>query len=256
MATGSEFNNPANSVNLNVTGQVDSHNECHNCINVPPTGDDGSTNCFEATAIEQLNSGKYVSVKNVATRLARNARNKNFDIYDIAEWAGECEVEEIGQYEGFAKYRNVEITVKNNKAYLPCNIYRILSVYRNRCSVSTYDWDGVYLRFNFDDPRTFHREYKIQLDYLGVMVDDEGLPMILDGHQEACYWYIMTKLYFEDFMNGLIDQNRYIFLQDRLGHYVAKAKSSMRHYSRDDMNDVQAILHNMVPKVRMSRNIA
>lgn len=251
----STFNNPANTVNLDVSGQ-NASTKCENCINVPPLGDDGSKNCFEATSIEQINSGKYVSVKNIAARIARNVKNKNFDIYDVAEWSGECEIDEIGQYEGFAKYRNVEICVKHNKAYLPCNIYRILSVYRNGCIIPNYEWDGAYLRFNFDDPNTFNNEFTIELDYLGIMVDDEGLPMILEGHQEACYWYILTKLYFEDFMNGLIDQNRYTLLQDRLGQYVAKAKSSMRHYSRDDMNDIQAILHNMVPKIRMSRNVS
>jgi len=220
----SSFNNPANTVNLDVSGQNTS-TKCDNCINVPPLGDDGSKNCFEATSIEQINSGKYVSVKNIAARIAR-------------------------------KYRNVVICVKHNKAYLPCNIYRILSVYKDRCAIPTYEWDGAYLRFNFDDPNTFNKEYTIELDYLGIMVDDDGLPMILEGHQEACYWYILTKLYFEDYMNGLIDQNRYTLLQDRLGQYVAKAKSSMRHYSRDDMNDIQAILHNMVPKIRMSRNVS
>jgi len=252
MATNN-FDNPEYTVNLDVESPT---TKKKNCINVPPHGDDGCKNLFVATSIEQINSGKYVSVKNVAARLARNVKNQNFDIYDVAEWAAECEIDEIGQFEGFAKYRNVVIQVKHNKAYLPCNVYRILNVYRNRCSIPTYSWDGAYLRFNFDDPRTFNKDYSIELDYLGIMVDDEGLPMILEGHQEACYWYIMTKLYFEDYMNRLIDENRYTFLQDRLGHYVAKSKSSMRHYSRDDMNDVQAILHNMVPKVKMSRNVS
>ena len=72
------FNNPANTVNLNVSGQSTS-SKCDNCINVPPLGDDGSKNCFEATSIEQVNSGKYVSVRNVAARIARNVKNKNFD---------------------------------------------------------------------------------------------------------------------------------------------------------------------------------
>jgi len=247
------FNNPQFTANLNVSSN---NTVTDGCINVPPIGDDGSKNLFIATSVEQINSGKYVSVKNIAARLARNIKGKNFDIYDVAEWAGECEVDEIGQYEGFAKYRNVKITVKHNKAYLPCNIYRVLNVYRDRCSIPSYDWDGAYLRFNFDDPSSFNNEYTIELDYLGIMVDDQGLPMILKGHEEACYWYIMTKIYLEDWMNNILASDRYQFFQDRLGHYVAKSQSSMRHYSRDDMNEVQAIMHNIVPKVRMSRNVA
>lgn len=247
------FNNPLFTTNIDVEGS--GTDGCK--VNVPSTclADDGSTNDYVATAIENQNSGKYVSVKNVAARIARNVKGKEWDIYDIAEWCGECHTDEIGMYEGFAKYRGVKIKVKHNKAYLPCNIYRVLSIYRNKCSIPNYQWDGAYLRFNFDDPGTFQQEYIIEVDYLGVLVDDEGLPMILDGAQEACYWYCMTKLYFEDYMNGLIPENRYIFLQDRLGLYVDKVKGSFRHVTRDDMNEMQMIMHNMIPKVRMSRNI-
>lgn len=243
----SSFNNPANTVNVN----VDQSFKNQNCINAP------SQNCnqFHASAIEDIGSGKYVSVKNIAARIARNVKGKEFDIYDVAEWCGECETDEFGEYEGFAKYWGVEIMVKHNKAYLPCNVYRVLSVHRNKCSVPNYDWDGAYLRFNFDDPATFNAEYKIQVDYLGIKVDDMGLPMILEGHEEACYWYCLTKIYFEDYMTGIVPENRFMFLQDRMGHYVNKAKGSMRHTTRDDMNEIQMIMHNIVPKVRMSRNV-
>lgn len=243
------FNNPANTVNLNVSGQQSGCN-----INVPGTGECSQTS-FSAEAVEHINSGKYVSVRNVAARIARNVKGKEFDIYDIAEWCGECETDEIAQYDAFVKYRNVKVTVKHNKAYLPCNIYRVLSVHRNQCSIPKYSWDGAYLKFNLDDPGTFNEEYTVDIDYIGVAVDQEGLPMIRDGHQEACYWYCMTKIYFEDYMNGLVHEGRYMFLNDRLGHYVDKAKSSFRDVTRDDMNEISMLLHNIVPKVRMSRNV-
>jgi hypothetical protein len=242
------FNNPAYVVNKNVADCTGT-----NSINVPCS--DGTPGNFEATSIEQVGSGKYVTVQNIAARIARNVKGKEFDIWDIAEWCGECETDEIGMYEGFAQYRNVEIPVKFNKGYMPCNVYRLLNVHRNKCSIAKYNWDGAYLKFNFDDPSTFNSEYTVFIDYLGVMVDDQGLPMILDGNQEACYWYCMTKLYFEDFMNGLVAEGKYMFLQDRLGHYVSKCKTSFRHVTRDDMNEIQRIMHNLVPKVKMSRNV-
>lgn len=243
------FNNPLNTQSVGVPNL---NNGCS--INVPGTADCNQVG-FSAENAEHIGSGKYVSVKNIAARIARNVKGKEIDIYDIAEWCGECETDEIGMYEGFVKYRNVKILVKHNKAYVPCNVYRILSVYKNKCTVLNYQWDGAYLRFNFDDPSTFNDEYYIELDYLGVAVDDDGLPMILDGNQEACFWYVMTKIYFEDYMNGLVPENRFMFLQDRLGHYVSRSKGTFRHITRDDMNEIQMILHNLIPKVRMSRNI-
>lgn len=244
----SNFDNPLYTTNVNNDVNL-------NSINVPCC-DGTSGTFFQASAIEDIGSGKYVSVRNVMARIARNVKGKEFDIYDVAEWCGECETDEIGMFEGFAKYRNVPILVKQNKAQMPCNVYRLLSVHKNKCSIPKYDWDGAYLRFNFDDPATFNNEYTIHVDYLGVKVDQEGLPMILDGHQEACFWYCMTKIYFEDYMNGIVPENRFMFLQDRLGHYVAKAKGSFRNVSYDDMNEISRILHNLVPKVKMSRNVA
>lgn len=246
----SSFNNPANTVNLDVTGQ--SGGSCN--INVPGTVDCDQKS-FSAESVEHINSGKYVSVRNVAARMSRNVKGKEFDIYDIAEWCGECETDEIAQYDAFVKYRNVKVEVKHNKAYLPCNIYRVLSVYRNKCSIPKYSWDGAYLKFNLDDPRTFNEEYTIEIDYIGIAVDAEGLPMIRDGHQEACFWYCMTKIYFEDYMNGLVQESKYMYLNDRLGHYVAKAKGNFRDITRDDMNEISMLLHNLVPKVKMSRNV-
>lgn len=248
--SNTSFNNPANTVNINVAGSSTSGF----CIPVPGTAGSNQPS-FEAESAEHIGSGKYASVKSVAARIARNVKGKEFDIYDVAEWSGECETDEIGMYEAFVKYRNVCVDVKHNKAYLPCNIYRILSVYEGKCKIPKYQWDGAYLRFNMDDPSTFGQEYQISIDYLGIAVDNQGLPMIMDGHQEACYWYCMTKLYFEDYMNGMIDENRYMFMQSQLGKYVDKVKSSFRYVTRDDMNDIQRIMHNLIPKVKMSRNI-
>lgn len=243
------FNNPLNTVNVNAPYGG------HGCsINVPGTGD-CNVFSFSADSAEHIGSGKYVSIKSVAARIARNLKGKEIDIYDIAEWCGECETDEIGMYEGFVKYRNVAIPVKHNRAYLPCNIYRVLSVHRNKCAVTRYQWDGAYLRFNWDDPATFNDEYFIYVDYLGVAVDEDGLPMILDGNQEACYWYVLTKIYFEDYVSGILPENRYMFMQERMGHYVTKAKGSFRNVSRDDLNEVQMLMHNLIPKVKMSRNI-
>ena len=237
------FNNPYYTVNNSEMPNINLPDDCN------------SGNGYMASSIEQINSGKYSSVENVMARLSRNNKNMTFDLYDVAEWCGECEVDEIGQYQSFAKFRGVQVKVKNNKAYLPCNVYRILSIHRNKCCIPKYDWDGAYARFNLDDPATFNQEYIVEIDYLGVMIDDKGFPLILDGHQEACYWYCMTKLYFEPYMNKEIDESRWQTLQENFGKYVMKVKQSMRNMSRDDMNQIMMIRYNMVQKIKMSRNV-
>tara|TARA_R110002020_G_scaffold90584_6_gene220642 strand:+ start:1516 stop:2169 length:654 start_codon:yes stop_codon:yes gene_type:complete len=216
-----------------------------------------SSNTFIGGQTSDVQIKKYVSTANVAARIARNNKSLEFDKYDIAEWCAECEVDEIAMYENFKIHRGVQITVKKNIAELPCNVYRLLNVFRNKCSVPDYELDGnAILRFNKGSKNRVHEpEYKVEIDYMGIAVDEDGLPLILEGHQEACYWYCLNKLYFEDYLNNRIDNNRWMYIVDRLGHYVSKSKSSFRYVTRDDMNEVNFILSNMVRSIRMGRNV-
>lgn len=210
--------------------------------------------------------GKYVTCQQIASMISRNNKNLVYDIYDIVEWCGEA-VNNIGEYESFERFSNVEIEVIDKKALLPCNVWRVLKVSGNNCSDCTiynYVNNGTYLSFS-DNSLTngatssssppSDGTIKLRVDYIGIAIDSEtGYPLILEGHEQACYWYCMTKLYMEDFLSGKMDGQRYNFIQEQYGKYVSKAKSSMRHTSRDDMDKMAMIRYNMIRSVRMPKN--
>lgn len=195
-----------------------------------------------------VNGSKFVTATAIGARLARNNKSLEFDIYDIVEWCAEAELN-IGDFEGFKRYSGVPLEVKDRKVLLPCNVYRLLSVTSANCAVKNYENHGSYILFTDSS----FAEKQISIDYLGIAVDpDTNFPEIKQGHEEACYWYCMTKLMLEDYLNKRIDEGRWAFIQGQYGKYVQKAKSSFQYVSRDDMDKMAIIVNNMVPRIRMS----
>jgi hypothetical protein len=211
-----------------------------------------------------INTTKYITAESIGAMIARNYKGLEFEIGDLVEWCAEAE-NNIGEFEALQRYKNVPLEIKNKKALLPCNVFRLLEIRGAGCSIMNYENNGTYLLFadnsftnnmsqSFSSPPN-HGILTVFIDYVGIPIDEAtNMPVIMDGHQEACYWYCLTKLLFEKYMNNGIDQGRWNFIQEMYGHYVHKAKSSMRYTSREDMDRMMMIQYNMVPKVRMPRN--
>jgi hypothetical protein len=77
--------------------------------------------------------------------------------------------------------------------------------------------------------------------------------MVMEGHEEACYWYILTKILFEDYLNNKISGDRWEYINYMYGKYVAKAKSSMQFVSRDDIDRMSMIRYNMIQRIKMPK---
>lgn len=211
-----------------------------------------------------MSLGKYVTAEQIAAKIARDYKDLEFDFYDVVEWCVEAE-NNIADFEQFVHYRNVEIEVIDKKALLPCNVYRLLHVRGHNCTVFNYDNNGTYLLFSDNSitnsssiPTTLPASgtATLHIDYLGVPIDaNTGFPLIKEGHEEACYWYCLKKLLLPRYMSGSIPENRYRYVDEQYGHYVAKSKSSFRFVSRDDMERMMMIRMNMIPQLRFSRNM-
>lgn len=198
------------------------------------------------------NPAKYYSAKDVAVRIARNNKNLSFELSDIIEWCAECEIYEIGEFEQFTPHYNQEITVKDGKALLPCNVYRVLNIAEGSCKTKErHTNDGVYLHF----PDKGTGEWKISIDYLGIPLDEDGYPAIMDGHQEACYWYCLTKIMLEDYLNKKIDSNQWSYINSMSAIKCREARSTFRFMTRNQMDEHMRMMHNMTRKVGMPKNI-
>jgi hypothetical protein len=181
---------------------------------------------------------KYVSVDTVAARIARNYKGIAFDKGDIAEWCFEV-VKNIGKYESFVQYKGIKIDVLNKKAKLPCNVYRLLYVHGENgcCHSQYYRNDGTFLNFSDHQLPKDH----VTIDYIGFALDEDGIPMIEDGSQEACFWYCLSRLLLEDYLTGKVAADKYQFIDQKYMHYCSVARGSMRWTSINDMEDIHRI---------------
>ena len=59
----------------------------------------------------------------------------------------------------------------------------------------------------------------------------------------------------EDFLLGKVSPVAFNYLEEQYGKYVQKAKSSFKNTTRNDMDEIQMIMHNMIPKLRLPRNM-
>lgn len=190
--------------------------------------------------------------------IARSHKHLAFDIYDIVEWCGEA-IKNIGNFESFTHYttannKDCHLKVENKQALLPCNVYRLLGVYHRGKPISStrYIRTDAYIRFT--DHHHFEHDH-IEIDFIGIPVDEEGFPKVDESMLQACYWYCLKMMLLEDFMNGKIDGNRYEYIDEQYGKYVAKCRSSFKNVSHNDMNEVMMIMYNMIPKIRLPKNI-
>lgn len=204
---------------------------------------------------------KHITAETIAAKIARDYPGKDYDFFSVVEWCAECE-SHIGEFETFRQFTKVPITIKNKQAVLPCNIWRILNVYLKGCEVMNYTTDNTFVRFSDNtlvngSPLTQISEEGETIgyiNYIGLPIDPEtNFPLIAASHQEACYWYCITKLLFPDYMIGKINGQQWEFVNDRYGHYVAKARSSFQNVTRDSLDVLNMIRYNLIPKLRMPK---
>lgn len=174
-----------------------------------------------------IDNNKYVKADVVYQRLTQTIKNKTIQFYDIVEWCAQCELEEIGQVIEFFEHRDVDLTIADYQAALPVGCWRIQAVKRNESPVD-YISNGNYLNFK--------KNYtNVKIDYLSIPLDAEtGLPLIIRGHEAACYFYCLKNLYMEDYLEGRIDQNRWNTIERNYDQAIALIPSRTSTMSRND----------------------
>jgi len=146
-------------------------------------------------------------------------------------------------------YRAFPLTVANSRAWLPCNVYRILDVYDKNGNTATaveYNNAGEFLVFRSDMTLT-----TIYIDYEGHPVDLEtGLPLIIKGHENACLHYCLYMLHYEDILHDRISVDAKNRLEYNRGAELLAAMSyKAKNKSRRDLERNDAIMYDELPEV-------
>ena len=160
------------------------------------------------------------------------------------------ETEVIGNWAQFERYDKHEITVADGKAYLPCNIYRILDVYdANEMRIMRYHNNGTYISFS-EFGGSIPDGSKLYINYYGIPIDDEtGYPLFLRGHEQALYDGCVLRLYEEDYSLGKMRGDVYNEMVTKYEVSLRSCNNGFRHFSRNDAKDYLAVVCNAIQKV-------
>lgn len=181
----------------------------------------------------------FTTHKEIANRLATVISQKNIQEANIMEWCQQAENEHIIDMNVMWRYKNVPLMVEDRKALLPCNVHRILDVFstpNNRGSRLQYATNNAYI----DLDNSFKGDV-VYLNYIGMPVDHDGVPMIAKGHETACELFCYTKIYFEDNLQGKIRGDLYESWEQRFSNAVINIRQSMKNVDRGKLQVYDAL---------------
>ena len=199
------------------------------------------------------NNYKYLKVGEIVSRVTSRLKgfNKNVAEVDIIEWCMQVENEFCVNVDNMYIYTHVPLTVINNTAKVPCNVFRIADVYTSHSNHGQgnrvpYQDLGSVLAFN-----PHHKVTIPYIDYWGSPIDLEtGEPLIQRGHENACEWYCVYNLLFVDAATGKITADFWhnTVERNKENEISAAQCSSVQFKSRDQLNQEMRITFDEMPE--------
>ena len=194
-------------------------------------------------------SQRYTNHLLILNRLTRPIRESGKAILeqDVIEWCQEIETEICPNADHMFRYIGFELEVEGNKCIIPCNAWRILDVYTDsQNNVSRIAGNNVGKWYVFSPHLKLTKVY---MDFVGTAFDEEdGYPLILKGHEQACYWYCMYNIFLNEFLGGRMNGVAWNEIkQNKENEIIACQSSSVRHKTRQDLNNLQKIQFNAIP---------
>lgn len=176
----------------------------------------------------------FVSVKRVVERIARNHKNMEVDVHDVAMCCYEV-VKEYGVHQGFERFSKT-LPVENGTVAMPCNLYKIDSVSRNGSACADpidFTMGTECLRLNLSGCPT-----SVHVTGLVFKIDEDGHPMIPEVLETPCYWYYMSQRLIDPTYAGAMPPS---FLQDARAQFadtLNTAKGSLQDLPQQDMDRI------------------
>jgi len=186
---------------------------------------------------------KYTNHIEIKARIARIHKHKEMSDEDILEWCAECCIEYIQDSSYYVEHLSVKLPVVNRIVQVPCYLHKINDLYyaiSEPKSVVRYIHNGSYLILE----ENYKRDY-VFMNFWGLPIDPKtSYPLILKGHEQACQAFCVRNLYYEDFMTGKIDGQRWMYIVSEFEKHIQTARSGMKYFDNEDMRQQNIIQGN------------
>lgn len=228
-----------------------------------------------------------IKVRTIIANVIRDAQLKNVNhlIDSMIEWAYEAE-SLIGSYDTFVR-KECEIKFKNYKAKLPHDLYQFIAFKINgtfpevtnrdfrlfykdsphlaQPGVEYHGMDLINLGSAFRTDGTAIRTPKFSIEngwihlsgyaadvvgglaYLAFDLDDEGFPLIKDGHEKAVVAYILWKLNVAPFIRGEIPASVHDRLEQRWYYLCGQTRGDDEMPDSKQLEYIGSLYHQLLP---------
>lgn len=203
-----------------------------------------------------MSNTKYISIKSILYDITRYPFVENIQPEDIAIYLKTL-LSLVGSPFNFdRKYANIEI--KNNKGLLPCDLIMIngtrykfndndkytslkyaSDIFHSQYHISdspdlTCDADNSY-SINNNIIYTSFSEGILEMSYQGILVDDDGLPMIPDNEsfKQALKYYILWQYTEPARYRNEVSRDVYEDIKQQYYWYVGQATNSFNMLTPD-----------------------
>jgi len=181
----------------------------------------------------------FIRPEEIMMDLSRTYKNKNFSLHDIIEWCMQVETEHICDVDIMNKYV-LTTEIANGKIVLPNNVYRILSIYDdNNVPLRKSAVSGIYIHGLSE-----YNGKILNVEFLGVPLDDDCMPLIAASHKMACMQYVIMQLFAEEADYDISKWKMQSFRKEEFSAMVTAAKQGYREWSEDAINSLLRFKYN------------
>ena len=189
-----------------------------------------------------VDNALYISPEVIHADLKRIYKSKTIDLNDVIEWCAEVETLHVPEVDRMFNFEVMEHRLDHGLVLLPCNMFRLLDVYTDpSTSDSILDKvksNGQYL---YGFPHHMLNGTKIYLNYVGIPVTSEGMPLVMRTHRSAIGFYIRLRIFEEEMNMGTFPISVWQMYDRKFSDACSAAKQDLSNYQRHDYNDLVKI---------------
>jgi hypothetical protein len=228
-----------------------------------------------------------IKVRTIIANVIRDAQLKNVNhlIDSMIEWAYEAE-SLIGSYDTFVRKECI-IKFRNYKAKLPNDLYQFIALkvsgqfpevtnrdfryfHKNSPHLATtgtefssLDLNQISAAVNTDGTQITTPKFTIEngwvhvsgiakdategISYMAFDLDDEGFPLIKDGHEKAVVAYILWKLTVAPLIRGEVNAGVHDRLENRWYFLCGQARGEDEMPNAKQLEYIASIYHQLLP---------
>lgn len=191
----------------------------------------------------------YTSANEVYHKIARLFPGENISEDDVFEWCMDAEINYIKDGDLSAKFIGVPLTIDKtlNMGALPCNVIRVIEVYdKSEKNVEYQITAANHIKLK-------DKASEVYITYLGVSVDDNGIPAILSSHVNALVTFCKMQMLEPKLLMGKASPNLVMKYEQQFSGQITAIKQSATNKDKKHYDDVNIIQWNMIRKVGQGR---